>query len=179
MPRESAAPTIVVRPAAPRRLSSGRYTITGARESWDAGRRERQAKTLAMLRVAFAEGEEALVGWPAIVLYLHRLGVRNAYGKQVTAAAIRRWRDRFDFPILPGRWKRTPPLSSSYLILAWLVNLLRSGERDGLTVSKGNAEPRIDLGSTSSDCDSRSAESSLRAEGAARLIERQGSAGGA
>jgi hypothetical protein len=117
-----------------------------------------------MLRAAFAEGEQALVGWPAIVLYLHRLGVRNAYGKQVTAAAIRRWRDRFGFPLLPGRWKRTPPLSSSYLILAWLVNLLRSGERHGLTVTKGKAEPRMDLGSTVSDCDMPPTDSSIRAE---------------
>ena len=129
-------PTIIVRPTAPRQLSTGRYSLEGARESWEAGRSERQAKTLAMLRQAFAEGEEALIGWPAVTLFLHRHGVRNAYGKQVTAAVLRRWRRRFGFPLLQGRWKRTPPLTSTYLVLAWLVSLMRSGEPDGVAVAK-------------------------------------------
>ena len=133
----SASPlTIIVRPTAPRQLSTGRYSLEGARESWEAGRSERQAKTLAMLRQAFAEGEEALIGWPAVTLFLHRHGVRNAYGKQVTAAVLRRWRRRFGFPLLQGRWKRTPPLTSTYLVLAWLVSLMRSGEPDGVAVAK-------------------------------------------
>ena len=85
---------------------------------------------------AFAEGEEALIGWPAVTLFLHRHGVRNAYGKQVTAAVLRRWRRRFGFPLLQGRWKRTPPLTSTYLVLAWLVSLMRSGEPDGVAVAK-------------------------------------------
>lgn len=127
---------IVVRPTAPRRLMTGRYSLAAAREAWEAERQERQARTLKMLRDAFEQGERTLVGWPAIVLCLHQLGVRNAYGKGVTAAAIRRWRERFNFPLLPGRWKRTPPLSSNYLILAWLVNLMRSGEPDGVRIAK-------------------------------------------
>jgi len=127
---------IVVRPTAPRWLSTGRYSLEGARESWEAERPERQARTLRMLRAAFAEGEEALVGWAAITMFLHRHGVRNAYGKQVTAAVLRRWRRRFDFPLLQGRWKKTPPLTSTYLVLSWLVNLMRSGEPDGVAVAK-------------------------------------------
>jgi hypothetical protein len=89
-----------------------------------------------MLRAAFAGGDEALVGWPAITMFLHRHRVRNAYGKAVTAAVLRRWRQRFGFPLLQGRWKRTPPLTSSYLVLAWLVSLMRSGEPDGIAVAK-------------------------------------------
>src|SRR5438132_6349331 len=68
-------PPIIVRPTAQRRLSTGRYSLEGARESWEAERPERQARTLRMLRAAFAEGEEALVGWAAITLFLHRHGV--------------------------------------------------------------------------------------------------------
>src|SRR5436309_11523142 len=68
-PATSASPPmIVVRPTAPRWLSTGRYSLEGARESWEAERPERQARTLRMLRAAFAEGEEALVGWAAITM---------------------------------------------------------------------------------------------------------------
>jgi hypothetical protein len=89
-----------------------------------------------MLRAAFQEGEQALVGWGAIVDFLHAHGVRNAFGKRATPAVLRRWRRRFAFPLLQGRWKRTPPLTSTYLVLAWLVNLMRSGEPDGVAVAK-------------------------------------------
>jgi len=89
-----------------------------------------------MLREAFAAGDEALVGWAQIAAFLHRHSVRNAHGRPVTVCVLRRWRKRFEFPVLQGRWKRTPPLSSTYLVLAWLVNLFRSGEENGVAVAK-------------------------------------------
>jgi hypothetical protein len=81
----------------------------------------------------------------------------------VTSAAIRRWRWRFGFPLLPGRWKRTPPLSSSYLILAWLVNLLRSGEADGVAISKGRAAAIRAAEQPLEDCDSPPSDAGVRA----------------
>jgi hypothetical protein len=104
--------------------------------AWSASRRVHQSATLASLRAAFKEGERILTGWDAIIGFVHEHGVRSAFGQRVTAPVLRSWRRRLGFPLLPGRWKNTPPASSTYLILAWLVNLPRSGVPGGVRIAK-------------------------------------------
>src|SRR2546422_10918900 len=97
---------------------------------WDATERDRRrAAILAALRAAFAGGERALVGWPAILQWLHDHSFRNREGRPLTARTVHDWHRRLNFPLLRGhrafvgRSGSSPPWTSTYLVLAWAVTL--------------------------------------------------------
>src|SRR5437016_5047848 len=76
-------------------------TRWGARElDWERSRLQRQKGYVDWLRACFAEGEEALIGWPAILAWLQAHGALNREGKPVTVKVARRWMRDLGMPVL-------------------------------------------------------------------------------
>jgi hypothetical protein len=104
--------------------------------AWNETRNERRRRVLAGLRAAFPEGEQPLVGWPAICAWLNAHQFRSRTGNLVTEHVAKGWQHRLQMPVLrgrpgrPGRWRCSLPWSSSFLLLSWAVSLYLSGGPD-------------------------------------------------
>jgi len=120
-------------------------------EEWDKLRPARQRLILRRLREAFQEGERSLVGWPAIIAWLHEHGFRNREGGALNERTVRGWMKRLGCPILrgvrafPGRTRSSPAWTSTYLLLAWATSLYRSGGFDKPRV-EGPGVPKLPRG---------------------------------
>jgi hypothetical protein len=96
-----------------------------------ATERERLARLYAMLCSAARDQERALVGRAAILHHLEQLGIRQRNGLPVTWRMLRRWRRDLEFPVVRGLWRpqsRSPALSTSLAITAWLVTRFSTDE---------------------------------------------------
>ena len=105
-------------------------------EQWERLRPARQRGILNHLRAAFKEGEQSLIGWDAILAWLHQHGFRNREGRPVNVRTVRGWSKRLGCPVWRGcrafasRTRSSPPWTSNYLLLAWAVSLYRSDGPD-------------------------------------------------
>jgi hypothetical protein len=121
-------------------------------ERWERLRPARQRVILARLReVAFKEEEHSIIGWPAIIAWLHSHGFRNREGRPVNERTARGWASRLGMPLLRGcrafanRTRSSPPMTSNYLLLAWAVSLYRSGGLDKPRI-EGPGVPKLPRG---------------------------------
>ena len=111
----------------------GRRNLALERARHAASQPARMAALHAMLVTQLPDRDRALIGWPSILAYLHRLGLRRLNGRPVSARMVTRWRHAAACPVLGGRWTLgrcyTPPLSSSFALTAWLLTQLSTDER--------------------------------------------------
>ncbi len=114
---------------------------------WEWTRNERRREVLGWLREAFAEGERMLCGWDQILQYLADLGGCTYQGEAPRHTAAQSWVRRHGMPVLAGSrgimgYRRgTRGWSSTYLIQAWLVSLLRSTrEKGGVAIVAAHEE---------------------------------------
>jgi hypothetical protein len=88
------------------------------------------------------EHDRALVGWQAILRYLHNtLGLRRPGGKSLHARIVLRWRRDHMFPLLRGGWNprcrkapRSAPLTTTYAATAWTLCEFDTARRRPLCV---------------------------------------------
>jgi hypothetical protein len=117
-PRETA-------PWGARRRGTRNYARERARHTALAP--ETQRAVYDLLRAQLPERELALVGRVAILDCLHRLGVRRPNRGPVSWTMVLRWARTQGFPILHGTRNahhRTPALSTTFAITAWLLSRL-------------------------------------------------------
>jgi hypothetical protein len=92
---------------------------------------EKQRAVYDLLRSQLPEREHALVGRDRILAWLHSLGLRRPNGGPVSWTMVLRWARTQGFPILHGTRNahhRTPALSTTFAITAWLLSRFDSGQ---------------------------------------------------
>ena len=92
---------------------------------------EKQRALYTLLVDELPEREFALVGRSAILDWLHRLGVRRPNRGPVSWTMVLRWARIQGFPLLHGTRNahhRTPALSTTFAIAAWLLSRFDSGQ---------------------------------------------------
>src|SRR5262245_45562324 len=93
----------------------------------DATAPDRQRELYELLRAQLPDREVALLGWPAILNFLHSLGLRRPNGGPLTYRVLRRWIRDHGCPIVRGYCRLgtprvlTPPLSTSFALTAWAL----------------------------------------------------------
>lgn len=93
-----------------------------------------QQRALYELLVAqLPQHEHALVGWDAILTFLHaRLQLTRPNGHPLSRRQVLRWHRAQGFPLVSGnmnRHARTPPLTTSHAVVAWVLTRKSTDER--------------------------------------------------
>lgn len=109
---------------------------------------EKQAALYRMLVAQLPDRETALVGWPAILAFLHdRLQLCRPSGGRITYRMARRWAREHQLPVLRGTLTASkhlsPALSSTFALTAWTLTQWSSNDR--LLFGVTNPEIREDL----------------------------------
>ena len=85
----------------------------------------RQRALYDLLVAQLPQHERALVGWDAILTFLHgRLQLTRPNGHPLSRGQILRWRRAQGFPLVTGnmnRYARTPPLTTTHAVVAWVL----------------------------------------------------------
>src|SRR5262245_58398526 len=85
----------------------------------------RQRALYDLLAAPLPQHEHVLVGWDAILTFLHRtLQLTRPNGHPLSRRQVLRWRRAQGFPLVTGnmnRYARTPPLSTSFAITSWVL----------------------------------------------------------
>jgi hypothetical protein len=93
----------------------------------------RQRALYDLLVAQLPQHEHALVGWDAILVFLHRtLQLTRPNGRSLSRRQVLRWRRAQGFPLVTGnmsRYARTPPLTTSYAVVAWVLTRKSTDER--------------------------------------------------
>jgi hypothetical protein len=121
-PRETA-------PWGTRRQGTRNYARERARHAALAP--ETQRALYELLRSQLPEREHALVGRARILDWLHAFGLRRPNGGPISWTMVLRWARIQSFPLLHGTRNahhRTPALSTTFAITAWLLSRFDSGE---------------------------------------------------
>jgi hypothetical protein len=121
-PRETA-------PWGARRRGTRNYARERARH--DALAPDKQRAIYDLLRAQLPERELALIGRARILAWLHSLGLRRPNGGPVSWTMVLRWTRHHGFPLLHGTRNvhhRTPAVSTSFAITAWVLSRLDSGQ---------------------------------------------------
>jgi len=95
----------------------------------------------ALLRAQLPSHDRALIGTPAILAELHRLGIRRPNGGPLTQRILNRWRRDLGFPLLRGYYHAkvavlSPAFSTTFAVTAWVLSRFCSA--DGAWFSVGN-----------------------------------------
>ena len=94
---------------------------------------ERQRALYDLLVAQLPQHERALVGWDGILTYLHRtLQLTRPNGRPLSRRQVLRWRRVQGFPLVTGnmnRYARTPPLTTSHAVVAWVLTRKSTDER--------------------------------------------------
>jgi hypothetical protein len=128
-PRETA-------PWGARRHGTRNYARERARHSALAP--EKQRAVYDLLHSQLPDKELALVGRDRILAWLHSLGLRRPNGGPVSWHQVLRWTRHHGFPLLHGSLLyvsraprcRTPSLTTTYAITAWILSRFDSGQND-------------------------------------------------
>ena len=92
---------------------------------------DRQRRFHDLLTAQLPQLDRALVGRERILAYLHDFGLRQRNGRALNWRMILRWRRDHGFPLVRGVWhpsapshpaSRSPALSTSFAITAWLLS---------------------------------------------------------
>jgi len=106
-----------------RRQGTRNYARERARH--DAIAPEKQRALYDLLVAQLPQHEHALVGWDAILTFLHRnLQLTRPNGRPLSRRQVLRWRRAQGFPLVTGnmnRYARTPPLTTSHAVVAWVL----------------------------------------------------------
>jgi len=85
----------------------------------------RQRALYDVLVAQLPQHEHALVGWDAILTFLHgTLQLTRPNGHPLSRRQVLRWRRARGFPLVTGnmnRYARTPPLTTSHAVVAWVL----------------------------------------------------------
>src|SRR5262249_13485879 len=119
-----------------RRRGTRNYARQRARH--DAIAPAQQRALYALLRSQLPDHARALVGRIRILTALHELGVRRPNGGPVSWHQVLRWTRQHGFPLLHGTLLfvsriprfRTPSLTTSFALTAWVLSRLDSGQND-------------------------------------------------
>ncbi|HKB36285.1 MAG TPA: hypothetical protein VKD72_07515 [Gemmataceae bacterium] len=91
----------------------------------DAIAPEKQRALYDLLVAQLPQHHYALVGWDAILTFLHRsLQLTRPNGGPLSRRQILRWHRTQGFPLVTGnmnRYARTPPLTTSHAVVAWVL----------------------------------------------------------
>jgi hypothetical protein len=94
---------------------------------------EQQRALYELLVAQLPQHEHALVGWNAILAFLHRtLQLTRPNGRPLSRRQILRWHRAQGFPLVTGnmnRYARTPPLTTSHAVVAWVLTRKSTDER--------------------------------------------------
>jgi hypothetical protein len=86
-----------------------------------------------LLVAQLPQHERALVGWDAILTFLHRtLQLTRPNGRPLSRRQVLRWHRAHGFPLVTGnmnRYARTPPLTTSHAVVAWVLSRKSTDER--------------------------------------------------
>jgi hypothetical protein len=93
----------------------------------------RQRALYDLLVAQLPQHEHALVGWDAILAFLHRtLQLTRPNGRPLSRRQVLRWHRAQGFPLATGnmnRYARTPPLTTSHAVVAWVLTRKSTDER--------------------------------------------------
>src|SRR5262249_10770389 len=85
----------------------------------------RQRTLYDLLVAQLPQHEPAPIGWDAILPFLHRtLQLTRPNGRPLPRRQVLRWRRAQGFPLVNGnlnRYARTPPLTTSHAVVAWVL----------------------------------------------------------
>jgi hypothetical protein len=94
----------------------------------------RQRALYDLLVTQLPQHERALVGWDAILTFLHRtLQLTRPNGRPLSRRQVLRWRRVQGFPLVAGnmnRYARTPPLTTNHAVVAWALTRRSTDERE-------------------------------------------------
>jgi hypothetical protein len=119
-----------------------------------------------LLTTYLPQQEAALVGRPAVLAYLHSLGLTRPNGGPITWWMVKRWTRRHDFPLLRATWRprhRCPCLSTSFAITAWVLSRLDSDQRHLFRVHSLNPQSGFGGGNAPSVSENVSSPGARRA----------------
>ena len=99
---------------------------------------ETQRAVYDLLRAQLPDRELALIGRARILAWLHSLGLRRPNGGPVSWHQVLRWTRQRGFPLLHGTLLfvsgtprvRTPSLTTTFALTAWVLSRLDSGQTD-------------------------------------------------
>jgi len=93
----------------------------------------RQRALYDLLVAQLPQHELALIGWDAILTFLHRrLQLTRPNGRALSRRQVLRWHRAQGFPLVTGnmnRYARTPPLTTSHAVVAWVLTHKSTDER--------------------------------------------------
>jgi hypothetical protein len=94
---------------------------------------EQQRALYELLVAQLPQHEHALVGWDAILTFLYwTLQLTRPNGRALSRRQVLRWRRAHGFPLVTGnmnRYARTPPLTTSHAVVAWVLTRKSTDER--------------------------------------------------
>jgi hypothetical protein len=94
---------------------------------------EKQRALYDLLVTQLPQHERALVGWNGILTYLHRtLQLTRPNGRPLSRRQVLRWHRAQGFPLVTGnmnRYARTPPLTTTHAVVAWVLTRKSTDER--------------------------------------------------
>jgi hypothetical protein len=94
---------------------------------------ERQRALYDLLVTQLPQHHLALVGWDAILTFLHgSLQLTRPNGRPLSRRQVLRWHRTQGFPLVTGnmnRYARTPPLTTSHALVAWVLTRKSTDER--------------------------------------------------
>lgn len=118
----------------------GRRCYAAERVRHEAHASEHQRALYDTMVTYLPDREIALVGWTAILEWLHHhLGLRRPNGGSLTVRQLRRWRADHSCPIVSGTrtttGRLTPPLSTSFALTAWTLTRFSTADRSLFAVA--------------------------------------------
>src|SRR4029453_11950401 len=109
----------------------------------EASAPERQRRFYTLLVEQLPQHEAVLIGRDRILDFLCRtLQLRRPGGGEISWRMVQRWARDCGFPLLRGAWRprhRTPPMTTSFLVSAWVVSRVDTDQRALFRVGKPTA----------------------------------------
>ena len=109
-------------------MAGPRPKYASLKAKWQAEQPAKMQAFHKMLREQIPEKDVAIVGWKALLEFLHGLGVRkpNAVNK-LTIQQVRRWSLQHGFPLVRGCMRPRPMsyapcVATSLSVIAWLLS---------------------------------------------------------
>jgi hypothetical protein len=94
---------------------------------------ERQQAIQETMRRYLPEYERVLIGQWNILAFLQGLHLMPPNGGLITWRMVRRWTQARAFALLHGAWRprhRTPPMTTTYAVTAWVLSRQDTDQRD-------------------------------------------------
>ena len=110
----------------------GKRNLAKERAAHAASAHQRQQRTYDLLITQLPQHERALIGRYRILAFLTGLGVRQRNGDPLKWNMLRRWKRDLAFPMVRGLWSpraKSPAVSTTYAVTAWLLSRSSSDER--------------------------------------------------